>query len=394
MSQGHVINKKYKSVVIGAGPAGIACIGNLLDCNTCNLDKILWIDPEFHSGRLVYYPAVPSNTKVALFSKFATECAAFRSIAEESKTLKHLDQDLDQNRGCSLNFASELCKELTDGLLKNERKRLDIHCGSVKTLKYSSNQWKVFLEENKSSDNLYYEIITENVFLCTGSRPREYRSSENTKKPSCNTIPLDTALNPTLLSTRIQSGDKIAVFGSSHSAMLVLMNLLENNTEFKGEIHNFYRHPLKFAQFPDPINKPDVILHDNTGLKGDVAEWVRQWSSSTCDENVYFGGKLKRIQTLVEPSIDDFDKVIFAIGYERNPLPTIHYEDQIISAESIDYSPNGQILANSHLSLNGMYGFGIAFPERVKDLDGSDESAVGLWKFMKHIKRSISGLKF
>jgi len=39
-----------------------------------------------------------------------------------------------------------------------------------------------------------------------------------------------------------------------------------------------------------------------------------------------------------------------------------------------------------------LYGMGIAFPERVIDIDGSSEEAVGLWKFMRHAKRIIPHL--
>ena len=46
----------YNATVIGAGPAGLAVIGKLLDEG---LDSILWIDPNFNAGRLSHYPEVP-----------------------------------------------------------------------------------------------------------------------------------------------------------------------------------------------------------------------------------------------------------------------------------------------------------------------------------------------
>ena len=49
--------RKYEAVVIGAGPAGIAVVGNLLEVKK---GPILWVDNEFDGGRLnKYYREVP-----------------------------------------------------------------------------------------------------------------------------------------------------------------------------------------------------------------------------------------------------------------------------------------------------------------------------------------------
>jgi len=63
-----LVERRYKAVVIGAGPAGVACVGNLLE-KIASTDLLLWIDPRFEAGRLSTYHRVPSNTKVALFCK-------------------------------------------------------------------------------------------------------------------------------------------------------------------------------------------------------------------------------------------------------------------------------------------------------------------------------------
>jgi len=49
--------KKYEAVVVGAGPAGLAVVGNLLDGG---LKPILWVDDKFSGGRLdQFYREVP-----------------------------------------------------------------------------------------------------------------------------------------------------------------------------------------------------------------------------------------------------------------------------------------------------------------------------------------------
>lgn len=48
----------YEAVVVGAGPAGIAVVGNLLEQGK---KPVLWLDDAFKSGRLYqYYREVPS----------------------------------------------------------------------------------------------------------------------------------------------------------------------------------------------------------------------------------------------------------------------------------------------------------------------------------------------
>jgi len=50
-------SKKYEAVVVGAGPAGVAVVGNLLEQNR---KPILWVDDLFQGGRLnKYYREVP-----------------------------------------------------------------------------------------------------------------------------------------------------------------------------------------------------------------------------------------------------------------------------------------------------------------------------------------------
>src|SRR5579872_5176753 len=63
--------------IIGAGPAGIATIGQLLDAGVAP-EEIIWIDPHFAVGDFgLLWRNVPSNTKVSLFIKFLQACQSF-----------------------------------------------------------------------------------------------------------------------------------------------------------------------------------------------------------------------------------------------------------------------------------------------------------------------------
>jgi hypothetical protein len=64
-------------LVIGAGCAGIAAVGKLLD-QGIPAHQIGWVDPYFEAGDLGRkWFNVTSNTKVGLFLKFLHGCKAF-----------------------------------------------------------------------------------------------------------------------------------------------------------------------------------------------------------------------------------------------------------------------------------------------------------------------------
>ena len=70
--------KNFEWCVIGAGPAGIAAVGKLLD-HDIPAQKILWIDDKFKVGDLgAKWYDVSSNTTVRLFLDFLNECRAFK----------------------------------------------------------------------------------------------------------------------------------------------------------------------------------------------------------------------------------------------------------------------------------------------------------------------------
>ena len=57
----------YQWAVVGAGPAGIAAVGKLLD-QGIEPTEILWLDLQFKVGDLgAYWQNVSSNTTVQLF---------------------------------------------------------------------------------------------------------------------------------------------------------------------------------------------------------------------------------------------------------------------------------------------------------------------------------------
>ena len=89
--------------------------------------------------------------------------------------------------------------------------------------------------------------------------------------------------------------------------------------------------------------------------------------------------------------------VVQAVGYKRDPLPELTVAG---TQEPIGVEHDGltgrffSSLASSagkggQTYVPGLFGAGIAFPERVTDPAGNVEHAVGFWKFMKFLNRVV-----
>ncbi|XP_024390698.1 monooxygenase AgnR1 isoform X1 [Physcomitrium patens] len=346
----------YKVAVVGAGPAGLAVVSTLLD-HGCT--SILWIDPRFNSGRLSSYTEVPSNTKVKLFQQFVTTSPTLNRFA--SQALEHYNGQ-DPDRGCSLSLAVRMVKTLTDCIRQQDVNRVRCSENVVKELSFLDGKWHIDSGE-----------VVDQVYLVTGSMPSKYDTQSGVED-----IHLDLALKPSSLAGLVSECDTVGVVGSSHSAMLALRNLVDCKVQPK-KIINFYRSPLLYAQYMD-----NWILYDNTGLKGEVAEWaVKEVDTGNLEDKGIVTRVCVKGLTLDEQIAhwQRCTKLIQAVGFCRNVLPKI----TVIGQELVDvkYDPlNGRIA-------DGLFGYGIAFPEQTTDPYGNRELAVGLWKFMRYARATI-----
>lgn len=449
------LNSTYEAVVVGAGPAGIVSVGNLLEKQVGN---ILWVDETFQGGRInQYYREVPSNTKTKLFLEFAESVAPFRNIvsAGSSKDLLQDIRKLDQEKGCQLSHAADICLMLTSGLKRTPGVTAQPGRVTSATLDERSQTWNVNLTtptQSSSSSTPLEPIRTKRLILCTGSTPLDPPLPY--EPPGLKHINLDDALSPTTLRTLLaplsssRTPTTIAVIGASHSAILVLMNLshiISSSPHLNLNVKWFTRHPLRYAEYD---SSGHVSARDNTGLKGQAAVWAKEnlepllsssssSSSSTTttvtsvangtiqmirykkgeEENVYRKYLLEKEQEKIpSPKF-----LIQAIGYMKNPLPTLSIiipkshtnaknQERIINPifdhdkGIFLHTPNTNIPPNSttpeseteikRKQIPGLYGAGIAFPQKILDKKYlHEEMNVGFMKFMKAVKGWVGGWK-
>lgn len=362
-----MIDNIFDATIIGAGPSGIATMAAIIDDKERNkMEKFLWIDPKFSSGMFENYTNVPSNTKVKLFKKYFKSFNCFQCKLE---VLDHYDQD----SGCDLQVINELLKQVTQNLLKLvtlSSKEIVLKIEKNKT----DSTWKIITNINNS-------YFSKRIFACIGSHPKQFDLNEKlslslldnspSKISFPSLIPFNIAIDRDLIGKYVNDQDIVVVYGSSHSAMLIMMNLVIYSNAQK--IINVHTKPIIYAE-SNKNDKEGIIIHDNTGLKGSVAQWAKdnlENGEIAIDDEI--DNRLSR--TMDQNVINMATKVIIAMGFERN----------IIDGLSANYDPaDGTILDEQGDRLDGIWGFGIAYPA----IDDEGAPDVGLWKFIKQLRRN------
>jgi pyruvate/2-oxoglutarate dehydrogenase complex dihydrolipoamide dehydrogenase (E3) component len=243
-------------VVVGAGPCGIGAVARLLDFGF----EVLWVDPVFQVGRMGnYYRNVPSNTLNGdLIVGF--EC---------SKSLNFVDvENKRRSNGavCMSDLEQDKCYDLgifvstVDDCAKVLQKRVTCMYGQVTYLTAlgSFNKWKVHVRDNEGRDFCESADI---VLLCCGAKPKVFGTSPPQSSSELYYIldgvkmhNLDYMVDPlyckTLLQQELRNLNDVtwAVIGNSHSAMLVLMNLIQAGAT---QIVNLYRSEPRFMHTTD-----------------------------------------------------------------------------------------------------------------------------------------------
>lgn len=332
--------EKFGWCVIGAGPAGIAAVGKLLD-HDIPAQKILWIDDKFKVGDLgTKWYDVSSNTTAQLFLDFLNDCRSF----EFDKHIQHFQlEKIELHHTCKLINIIEPLQCISNHLSQ----QVAAYQGMASRLNVNNRCWEITVNNHK--------FRAAKVILAIGAEPARL-CHENVKE-----IILKDALNYSQLKQCCDDVNNVAVFGSSHSAMIIIRYLAELSLS---RIVNFYQSPLKFA-----LRMGDWTLFDNTGLKGTTAEWARENILGTIPGNLH---RYQATKHNIETYLDDCDRVIYAVGFRPRVI-------EVAGMSVLQHNIHNGIIAP------GLFGFGIAFPKQTIDPSGNREKSVGLWKFMMHI---------
>ncbi|KAK7915076.1 pyridine nucleotide-disulfide oxidoreductase-domain-containing protein [Apiospora marii] len=386
---------QYSAIVVGGGAAGIAVTGSLLD-HLGPGRRIAWVDPSFSGGRITAcYREVPSNTIAQTFLDYGQGFESFRRAAQTSREPNGLTKlaALEPKSTCSLYYAGHMLQTLSNGLRRDER--VDGKRGMVveAVRAQGREEWVMTIQTNKPrfAPAQRYHLAAPLVVYCTGSHP----ATVPLPTPPAETPPnlgLDDVLKPSVLKETLPKDRPVCVgvVGASHSAILVLRNLLDlaRDSHPQLRVRWFTRHTeLKYAEYKD-----GWILYDNTGLKGLAAEFGRQYlegdqlaKSGAGDiiTRVDCSGGEEQEKAAFLRELPGCDHVVQAVGFSRNKLPEMEAKLEF------DNITGGFTDRATGRPVPGLFGAGIAFPERVTDKAGNVEYAVGFFKFMKFLKRVV-----
>ncbi len=333
--------------VIGGGPAGIITVSTLIDYGVPT-DHIHWIDPAFSVGRLgAYYTNVPANTCVADFLDFLTASTTFIAAAQNS--IQELNMTYPHASFQPLRVITRPLQCITNTLCNH----VITHQTRATEFNLEHDGWHIQCEDGTALTSTY-------VVLAPGARPRLLNYDVD------DVIPLDIALDKYRLQNEVTSDDTVCVVGSSHSAVLLLKYLSEIGVK---RIINLYKHPLVYA-----YQDGEYQVHPSSGLKGVAAAWAYHVLEQDPPHNLIRAYNDEAARQYYLPQCT---KIIYAAGYERNPLPTL------TGAACISYDANTGIIAP------GMFGIGIAFPEKQMDSVGNQEYLVGVNSFLSYAQRMV-----
>ena len=184
-------------------------------------EEIAWIDPEFTAGDLGgKWRAVPGNTHVASFLDYLTASPSFRFAEAPHFEL----EDIDPEETCPLGVVADPLVWISQRLCE----RVAVYRTIATELSLQNRHWTV--------DTVRGEITSKNVILAVESVPKKLAYAD------LDEIPLEAALDPQKLAQQPLEGATVAVFGSSHSSMIALPNLLANPVT---KVIDFYQRPLK-----------------------------------------------------------------------------------------------------------------------------------------------------
>ncbi len=347
---------------------------------------IAWIDPEFKEGDFgTVLRGVPGNTEV---KEYKTILNSMYCLIEGERPGFELDTQNDDNT-CPLWMAAEPLQYVTTEL----RKKIYSAEGFVQSIKTTSEG---FLELFLSSQNS--TITAEEVILLVGAEPKKVDLGLDEVHP--NILFTQENLRNYLSETK-RENKKFAIVGSSHSAALAVMHLLQEGIPVKQFMNKAYR-------FAEKVVEGDVkrTKYDNTGLKGEVALFTKKLlHAKGKDQGLVFTEaeekNYKRYAALWECD-DEGPKLVYGderllgcshigvcIGYQsrssltidENPLSSFNYNPQ--TGELI--SESGERKAHIHVS-------GIAHPEE-KVFPEGNEFVVGVSKFSSSARKIIQKIE-
>jgi thioredoxin reductase len=344
-------NTHYKYLVAGAGPAGINAVAKLLK-SAINPREILWVDPAFFVGDFgTKWQDVPGNTKVSAYLPWFEmlkkvigdtasnpKCIAAKAYRDALSIFTKFSAEYT----CPLKDAAKPMHWATQHL----KTVVDIKVSKAQQLEKYDRNWKIYFSD---VTNCYAQC----VIIAIGAETKKFSLPAGAE---CTEILLETASQKMAPQQFHQEGKSIAVIGSSHSAALSVMQLLDSNHSVLWFKRNS-THACRYAEF-----HAGYTLYDNTGLKGTVALYMKKLEAHPHPQLTIIESNEKNLETY----LINCNHVIHAVGFSPRSFPIVA-DGAVTSAAEIDYDDRTGFAESNY---PGLFFHGIGRPTVADELAG------------------------
>jgi cation diffusion facilitator CzcD-associated flavoprotein CzcO len=319
-----------KVCILGCGAAGFLLLYTL-EKNGISPEQVIVIDPSLNGGDLSSkWCSVRSNTT---WQQLLT-------AVPYNGPLPSIYAAIDPTQPCPLRYYIQYLRDVTKAYLQ----KCEVHSTYATKTSHENGQWNITLKHQQTP------LVADILLLATGSEPKHL----DLPYPS---ISLCVALDKEKLSSFVQKGNHILVFGTAHSATLIVQNLLD----LGATVTNFYASQKPFYFDRDG---------DYDGLKQDAARIADKILAKEIPVSLV---SVQDTAAVIRHT-KNVDAVIYAIGFEaRNPFGLKDYNGE-----------TGQIEGVPHA-----WGFGIAYPKRAADGIHWD---VSIPAFQGHIEQQMPNI--
>ena len=335
-----------KVCIIGAGASGIL-LSLLLQQFGLPTNDFCIIDPHFDGGDLQRkWPNVISNTPWSATTDAFRRCLPSLDLPKWSK-------ELPPDQPTPLRTIAKLLRDLFHAA------KFQTVRGTVQRTiwKPEDGTWIVYVQSGTGIT----EINATRILFAQGSIPKHY----DMPIPS---IPLEVALDVDRIKTYVKPSDQVIVFGTNHSGIVALKNLIDSGVDKIVGVHKGL--------------KPFIWARDGEyqGLKLDGA--------AIADSII--SGKYPSVRLVSYDNTPNLIRetrnatwVIYATGFQ--PDTTIRVSDESTDISHREYDPNTGVLKNAP----NAWGFGIAYPSQAPDGIHYD---VGISSFLEHFYKQIPSI--
>ena len=334
--------------IIGAGISGILLILLLAETSVA-LNSICIIDPYFDGGDLFRtWPSVMSNTPwSATLNNMKTYLPSIQ--------IPKWALDLPLDKPTPVYMIAKLIRECAKPVLE----RVVCIQGLVESVNWSTNDlsWNISIRK----ENMNEILSSKGLCFTQGSVPKGLDISI----PS---IPLEIALDSNRLAKYIEPDNKVLVFGTRHSGIHVIKNLIDNNVK---SVIGIYKDSTPFIFARD--GEYDGIKLDGAIIADDIL--LGKYPNVQMISTSKLSSILREVRTA--------DWAVFAIGFESRNTIRVSV-DSVPVLKWYEYDITGKLL-----NCPSSWGFGLAYPSQAPDGIHWD---VGVSPFLEHIHRQISSI--